>query len=75
MAFVSHTAGQETVSIADLIARATYRAVTGLENLAQSMVEAHSRRRTAEILNSLTDAQLADIGLSRANIDGVARTL
>lgn len=75
MAYVSQVAVQNQVSIADMLSRAAFQVISALENAYLSAIEAHSRRRTAEILNSLSDAQLDDIGLSRENIDRIAHTL
>jgi uncharacterized protein YjiS (DUF1127 family) len=41
--------------------------------LAETLVEGYNARRTAAELNSLSDRSLQDIGISRTDIDRIAR--
>ncbi len=53
-------------------ASAIFRAVNRLEGIVETIINWNASRKTATVLNSLSDKQLEDIGLSRGDIDGVA---
>lgn len=63
----------ETNRSAPMGAITIYRAVDVLDGFLARMRNWLDMRRTRAELDNLTDAQLADIGLSRREIDGAAR--
>ncbi len=50
----------------------TFRIVAAFDALRGSIVGAHKARRTAKALHALSNAQLEDIGIERAQIHAVA---
>lgn len=54
---------------------ATFRVVSFFESLVDRVAAWHSARVTARELNALSDAQLADVGLARGQIEELAGEL
>jgi uncharacterized protein YjiS (DUF1127 family) len=54
---------------------ATFRIVSFIESIADRFITWRNARLTARELNALSDAQLADIGLSRGEIADLAGNL
>lgn len=61
-------------ALASLIARTAYVAVQSVSELRAALVRWNNARITRNSLLDLTDRELDDIGLTRADIDAVART-
>lgn len=71
MAVVTNEVAQSGVSLKDMIARAVFDTITAFENAVEAVSEFRARRQTSAQLNALSDSMLADIGLSRSDIDRV----
>lgn len=71
MAVVTNEVVQTGVSLKDMIARAVFEVVASFEAVASAVADYRARRNTSAQLNALSDTMLADIGLTRSDIDRV----
>lgn len=66
---------QDTTRVAPFGALTVFRAVTNVEGMWNTLIEWNTRRQTAKALNKLTNRELDDIGLTRADIAMIAGKL
>ena len=59
----------------EMLARAIFSLATIFETASEEAERHHRRNRTARQLNALSDVQLADIGLERADIPAIVRAI
>ncbi|NMM44478.1 DUF1127 domain-containing protein [Rhodospirillaceae bacterium KN72] len=58
-----------------MLARAIFSLSTVFETVSEEADRFNRRNRTARQLNALSDVQLADIGLERADIPAIVRAI
>ena len=59
----------------EILARAIFSLSTAFESVTEEAERLYHRNRTARQLNALSDGQLADIGLERADIPAIVRAI
>jgi uncharacterized protein YjiS (DUF1127 family) len=59
-------------STSSMFSVSCYKVVVWFENLGQKLAERRTRRETFKTLHSLTDRELADIGISRGDIRSIS---